>query len=295
VKLHGHAAGLVALLDPGWRRKLFVAGLWLFVPVLGWPAVLGWRARFVVHLFAPLPAALPAVQGAFLVCVGAGLRAIAVIFAHLLPLYAALCWLLLQRGFCPDGAWFALAAFFVAFPIFSTLSLPAACVLLAVSPRHWLSAGEAAAFALAFALVVFAIPAGFLEVSRTGRHRSAFAFWRTLPFVCRHLRAYCGAWWRSGAMSLLGHLALPLSPWGVVWCYLGILVLFNELLVHTGRAPGEGWLARALADPQLQGDARVRVVGLRDAAGEPVTALALRWFSVPLPRRLTIRARGRSR
>src|SRR5262249_932348 len=187
----------------------------------------------------------------------------------------------------PDGAWFALAAFFVAFPIFSTLSLPAACALLAASPHHWLSAGEAAAFTLAFALVVFAIPAGFLEVSRTGRHRSAFAFWRTLPFGCRPLRAYCGAWWRSGAMSLLGHLAVPLSPWGVVWCYLAVLVLFNELLVHAGRAPGDGWLARALADPQLQGDAPVRVVELRDAAGEPAAVLALRWLSVPLPRRLS--------
>src|SRR5204863_6693750 len=95
--------------------------------------------------------------------------------------------------------------------------------------------------------------AGFLQVSMTGRHRAAFAVWRTLPFVARHLRGYCGAWWRSGIMSLAGHLALPLSPWGVVWCYLGILALFNEVLVHGRLAPGEGWLQRALAEPRLQG------------------------------------------
>jgi hypothetical protein len=59
VTLHPHVAGLLPTLDPGWRRKIFRAGLVLCIPVVGWPAVLGYRGRFVRHLFGPTTAALP--------------------------------------------------------------------------------------------------------------------------------------------------------------------------------------------------------------------------------------------
>jgi len=40
-------------------------------------------------------------------------------------------------------------------------------------------------------------------------------------------------------MSLLGHFCLPFSPWGVVWCYLGITYLFNEVPQPEGGAYAE--------------------------------------------------------
>jgi hypothetical protein len=133
-------------------------------------------------------------------------------------------------------------------------------------------------------VLVFLIPSGFLQVSLTRRYRSAFAFWRAIPFVARNLPLYLEAWWHSSLMSLAGHPALPLSPWGVVWCYLGIVFVFNELLLRAGLVPHGSWLGRALADPRLapgSGGTRRQVA---DGAGLPVSVLDLRAFSVPLPR-----------
>jgi hypothetical protein len=86
-------------------------------------------------------------------------------------------------------------------------------------------------------------------------------------------------------MSLAGHFALPIAPWGVVWCYLGILTLFNEVLLAAGAAPGEGWLARALADPRFSGRGRLGFGTLLDGRGRTVTVIDLGPFSAPLPRR----------
>jgi hypothetical protein len=102
--------------------------------------------------------------------------------------------------------------------------------------------------------------------------------------VAWKLSAHLEAWWRSGLMSLAGHLALPVSPWGVVWCYLGIVLLFNELLLTAGLAPRGCWLARAVADPRLQGLKRGWRRDLVDSRGDSVAVLDLRFFSVPLPR-----------
>lgn len=285
MRLHPHAAGLIAILDPQWRAKIFRGGLVLMIPFVGWPTLLGYRARFVRHLFAPMDSVLPSWNGAFFACFVEGLRALSVIFGYLAPLYATLAWLLHARGWTPDATWWWLCAGFCALPIFSTLSFPTACVLLACSPHPRLSATEALLFFAAFNVLIFVIPAGFLQVSLTGRHASAFALWRTLPFVWRHRRAYVAAWWHSSLFGLVGHFALPIAPWGVAWCYLGIVALFNEILVGAGLAPGEGCLQRALADPLFAPRASFGRRVLRDAAGEGVRVLDCSLFSAPLPGR----------
>jgi hypothetical protein len=208
----------VAILDRDWRRKLWRAGLVLMIPVVGWPAVLGYRTAFVRHLLSDSLTPLPAWDEGLLTHAVAGWKAMAVIFGYLLPVYLALGWLLAARGFVP-GPWFvAAAAFFFAFPIFSTLSLPLACVALASAEQPALSAHECLAGIAAFSLLVFLLPAGFLQVSRTQPYTWAFALWRTIPFVARNLGAYLEAWWHSSLMSLAGHFTLPLAPWGVVRC-----------------------------------------------------------------------------
>jgi hypothetical protein len=129
------------------------------------------------------------------------------------------------------------------------------------------------------------IPAGFLQVSLTRRYRSAFALWRAIPFVLLNFSLYLEAWWHSVLMSLAGHLALPFPPWGVVWCYLGIVFLFNELLLHAGFVPQSSWLGRAITDPRFEPGPRGLRREMIDAGGGPVAVLDLRAFSVPLPRR----------
>ena len=193
MRLHAHVAGLCPLADPDWRRKLWVVGWWLFVPVLGFPAALGYRSRFVRHLFGETASVLPETRGAFWGCALEGLRAVGVIFGYLAPLYAATFGLVVARGWTPGPGAAALTAFFVAYPIFSTLSLPTACVLLAADEGAWLSPAEAAAVIGGYVVVVFLIPAGFLLVSQSGRYRSAFDLRRSLPLLWRHFRAYCEA------------------------------------------------------------------------------------------------------
>lgn len=274
-------AGLIALLDTRWRAKIFRGGLVLLIPIVGWPAVMGYRARFVRHLFTDEPSPLPEWSGQFRHHLVEGLRAMGVVFGYFAPLYVALFALVSSRGFVPDSSTLAWTAGFVAVPILSTLSFPTACVLLALAPERWITPLEAFAFLAAFALTVFVIPAAFCQVSRTGRYRDAFALGAALRLIARHPRAYLAAWWHSSVMALAGHFALPLAPWGVVWCYLGILVLFNALLLDNGTAPGAGWLRRALEDPKLARQAGVEV---RDANGEVVSVLEIGEYAAPLPR-----------
>jgi hypothetical protein len=285
MRLHAHHAGLCALADPQWRRKLWSVGLWLFVPVLGWPAALGYRTRFVRHLFGSPSSALPETRGSFFGCAIDGLRAIAVIFGYLAPLYAAVFGLVASRGWQP-GAWtLGMTACFVAYPIFSTLSLPIACVLFAALEPYWLTPGEAALCLAAYAVLIFLVPAGFLDVTRTGRYRSAFALWRSLPFLAKNFAGYVEAWITSGMMGLLGHTVVPVAPWGVAWCYLGIIVCFNELLLGSASAPPNcAGFERLLSDERFARRGNFGRAQVVDACGEPAAILDLVRFSLPLPR-----------
>jgi hypothetical protein len=71
-------------------------------------------------------------------------------------------------------------------------------------------------------------------VSRSGRICSAFDLPQALARVGRCLPAYLEAWVGSGLISLVGHLCVPFSPWGVVWCYLSIVYCFNEVPLAAG-------------------------------------------------------------
>lgn len=282
MKLHPHAAGLFATADPGWRRKIFVGGLLLLVPAIGWPTILGYRTALIRHLFEKTAVPLPPWRGRIAAYLLEGLKAMGVIFGYLLPLYAILGVTVTARGYAFGAPAALVALFFVAFPIFSTLSFPAACAIFTY--HAWITPAECALLVGLYALVVFLIPAGFLRVSLTGRHLAAFQLWRTLPFLARHFVGYVKAWWHAGVMSLFGHLAVPFSPWGVVWAYLAIIFLFNEILLQTGAKAGDGWLRMALEDRRFAARGRVGTARLKDGRGENVTVLDLGGFSVPLPR-----------
>lgn len=284
MKLSPHAAGLYPLLDPRWRAKIHRGALIVMLPVVGWPAVLGYRARLARHFFDAKEHALPDWEAGFGGYLADGLRAMGVIFGYTSPVFVALTTLLVSRGWAPGPATLVFGATAVVLPAFAPLALPAACVWLALVAPHWLAFHEAALFWAAYALVIFLVPAGFLQVSLTQRYASAFAVWRTVPFVVRHFRAYVAAWLHSLVMIAIGHFAVPFTPWGVVWGFIGILVVFNELLVHAELAPGEGWLARALTDERLERGAAWTRRDVVDAANERARVLDLAFVSVPLPR-----------
>ena len=282
--LHSHVAGLCPLADPEWRRKLWTVGLWLFVPFVGWAAALGYRTHFVRQLLGARPSALPETRHAFWACALDGLRAIGVIFSYLAPLYLLLFALVGSRGWQPGGLSLYLTIFFVAYPIFSTLSLPIALLLFALGEPALLTPNEAVLFFAGYGLLVFIVPAGFLEVSRSGRYRSAFALQRSLPFLLRHWPAYAQAWFTSGLMGLVGHCVVPVAPWGVAWSYLGIIFNFNEILLADDRPIPRQGFDRLLADPRFHGRGHIGLACVLDAGGESVAILDLGLFSVPLPR-----------
>jgi hypothetical protein len=262
---HPHVAGLFPLLDPHWREKLWRAGLLLLLaPPFGWPALLGYRKELTRHLFHDLPEALPRWRGCYWRHFVEGVKAIAVILGYLLPLYAALGFVALGRGYVPGSGALLLLGVFLLLPIFSTLSLPVACGLLtwATEPAV-ISVGECAGLLVGYVGLVFVIPAGVVRVTATGRYRSAFALWHTLPWLVRHGRGYLRAWWYSGLISLLGHFALPFSPWGVAWAYVAIIFLFNEV----SRGGGGCW-GRSFSCSPWGRAAALRWRGRR-AAGSP--------------------------
>lgn len=229
------AAALFLRGDPAWRSKLFVAGLWLLVPIVGWPIVLGYRRAVVRGLWRGTTPLLPEWRGNCAAFLRSGLEAAAVIHAHFAPLYLWIAYRALTSTGLDETPWQILLGIAFVFPIFSTLAIPASLFLLgngALSPG--LGDLEAAMIAGLYASLTFYIPSGFLRVSQTERITSAFCVGENLRLIARRFRLYCEAWLCSGLLSLIGHGLVPLAPWGVPWCYLGIVYTFNEVLAVSG-------------------------------------------------------------
>lgn len=245
----GVAEGLFLLHDQDWRPKVFVGGLLLLIPVVGWFATLGYRKALIARLFQGDQPPLPDWRGEVWTHIREGLKAGAVIAVQYLPLGLVLVAILISRGAPLDPVVFAALGFFALFPIFSTLAFPLAVVYWAWPlGSAYLRPWEAALLLAGFGAVTFVIPAGFLQVSRTGRYTAAFHYHESLPFLARNFGAYVLAWYRSAVISLCGHFAGPYSPWGVVWCYLGIIYSFNRVLAdelaRNGQLSPDSWFAR---------------------------------------------------
>jgi Protein of unknown function (DUF4013) len=215
---------------------------------------LGYRKAIIERLYRGTEPLLPEWRSAVLTHTWEGVKAAAVIYAQFLPLSVLLAAILAARGVRLDPRMLAAAGFFVLFPIFSTLAFP-----LAVAVAAWpdgpayLHLGEAVLLLLGYAAITFIIPAGFLQVSRTGRYIAAYGYHNSLPFLSRNFRAYIRAWYHSIVMSLCGHFAVPFAPWGVVWCYLGIIYAFNRVLAdelaRQNMLAPESWFMRLQDNP----------------------------------------------
>ena len=239
-QLDWRSASRYMVADPQWRSKLWKAGLVLLIPGVGWPALLGYRKEAVFRLAGGESPILPDWKEGLGFFTRGGLQAMGVIHAYLSPLYL---WFLLRvvnEAFLTGVPWSAVLLFFLVFPIFSTLILPAGLVYARwILPELGVGAWELYAMGVTFQLVVFCIPAGVLNVTRTRRMLSAFDIAQAMRLIVRHPRRYLEAWVGSSLLSLLGHFCVPFSPWGVAWCYLGITYLFNEV-PHPDGGAGPG-------------------------------------------------------
>lgn len=290
----GVAEGLFLLHDPDWRLKVFRGGLLLLIPFFGWFATLGYRKALIARLYSGVRPPLPEWRGEAWSHIVEGLKAGAVIFVQYLPLGLLLAALLITRGARFDPALLAAPLFFTLFPIFSTLAFPLAVVYW-TSPwgATLLHLEEAAAFLAGYTAITFVIPAGFLQVSATGRYSAAFHYHKSLPFLVRNFRPYLFAWYRSGIMSLCGHFAVPYSPWGVVWCYLGIIYSFNRVLAdelaQRGKLSPESWFTRLDRDWVALEPLGQRTYLAAVPGAEPCVVVRIGPVFVPLPRSLSRR------
>lgn len=278
--LHPHAAGLYLLGDPRWRNRLWIGGLVVVAPLLGWHVVLGFR-RALIERLCRGPDELPEWRGSTRRFLVDGLKATGVILAYLAPLHAVALGLALGRGWDPTETSLWIPAAFLALPFLIPLSLPFAMV--ALTSGGWLEQGELAALAIAFVLVVYFVPAAFLQVSMTGRFRSALAFWRVFAFLRRRGADYTRAWIASAPIAFAAHVVFPIAPWSIVWAYCSVMFLFNEVLVANGDHGRGGWLERARSDPRWAPARAVGMRSVRDANGEDVAVLDLGLFSAPMP------------
>lgn len=236
MRLHWRRAACFWRSDPAWHSKLFLAGLWLMVPVVGWLIILGYRRAAIEALWHDSAASvLPEWQGQWTAFLRDGLEAAGVIHAHFAPLYL---WMGARAFTSPHAdvtPWLVGLGVMLLFPGLSTLAVPASLFWLRRgAPETAIGDLEAAAIVGLYCAVVLYIPSGFLRVSQTGRITSAFRIRENLSFIRRRFALYCEAWFVSGLLSLAGHSLLPLAPWGVPWCYLGIVYTFNEVLAVSG-------------------------------------------------------------
>lgn len=243
----GEIAGAFVVCDPQWRSKIFWGGLLLLlVHPVGWPVALGYRKALIANLAYGKEPVLPNWEGKVSFYFFEGLKAMGVIFGYLSPLYIALLLLSLNNGMSPDSTWFYTATFFVVFTMVSTLSFPIIVLYLTFfSESFRLSWPMSLMLLTAFAAIIFFIPAGFLQVSKSGKYLSAFNIPAAANTLRSHFVAYCLAWYRSAIMSLIGHFSIPFAPWGVFWCYLSIIYEFNSIL-HPERSDAEenSWFDR---------------------------------------------------
>ena len=279
--------------DPRWREKIFFGGLLLLLaPPIGWPAALGYRKALVGRLLSGKRPVLPDWNGQVWRHFIEGLKAIGVIFSYYCPLYLVLGILIGANGGVPNEYWLYTLFFFLLAPLFSPLAFPLIVIYWGFfGDPNPLGIQTTAMLLLLFATTTFVIPAGFLQVTRSGSCLSAFQLFEALSLIRRRFQLYLRAWYHSMVMSLIGHFAIPFSPWGIVWCYLGIIFLFNSILVEEdGELPREGtWFGKLDSDHQIEviQTARKRIVRVINPAEETprdeVYAAMVDQILIPIP------------
>jgi len=237
MKLRWKAAFTYPFSDADWKRKLFIGGLlMLLCPPVGWTMALGYRRAVGIRLRAGATPPLPEWSGMWWSHYKGGVGAVSVILGYYVPfilLYASLAFepsLVGARQLVAIGAFVGLIALFP--PLFLPVLPPLYSYLF---PWVNLTAPEIAVLAIVFVGTAFVLPAAFVQVSVTGRYRSAFRVIDVACFVAGHPVVYCEAWVLSLIASAIGVFMGPLAPWGLFWSYIVILHAFTEAFLRSGR------------------------------------------------------------
>lgn len=230
--------------DPDWRRKVWFGGLLMLLPPLGWPAALGFRKQLISRLNERSDPVLPEWKGQIMKHWWEGMKAIGVMTGYLSPIYALLIFKAMTVGLPPLPFGWLVAGFAAVF----FLSPFLAPVLVVLSSQlvgaGTFSAVETVLVFAYFGAAISVLPAGYLQVSRTGSYLSAFNLPKALGLIYSAPRAYLEAWLYCNITVVLSHAILPLAPWAVFWCYLAIIYSFNEVRFQTGH-PDDAELVRA--------------------------------------------------
>ena len=251
MRLDWKAAFAYSFRDPDWKPKLFIGGLlMLLCPPVGWTMALGYRRAVGIRLRAGMTPPLPEWSGSWWSHYKGGVGAVSVILGYYVPfmlLYASLAFepsLVGARQLLAIGAFFALIA------LFPPLVLPVLPPLYSyLFPWVNLTAPEMAVLVIVFVATAFVLPAAFVQVSVTGRYRSAFRVPHVARFIADHPVVYGEAWLLSLTASAIGVAMGPLAPWGLFWSYIVILHAFMEAFLRSGR---EDVIAAFRASPLLR-------------------------------------------
>jgi hypothetical protein len=260
-RLDWKAASLFVMDDPQWRSKLRMGGLWLLVcPPVGWLIALGYRKEVVMNLVHGVSPVLPVWTGRHREFFVGGAKALGVIMAYFAPFFLGL-WVCGLDDWASARAHLSeLVIFFVVIAALAPVCLPAAPIWYATQ-YAWFTVTpmEAACLGALFVGTTYVIPAGFMQVSQSGRFRDALRLQAVFGVLRHHLWAYTEAWVCSGVMTIAAVASGPLAPFGIIWSYQGIVYCFNEVLT---RSP----------DPQVQAQLSQSHFAATAARGRPRSA-----------------------
>lgn len=232
LKLNIAAACLFITEDRNWRKKVFIGGLVLLIPLVGWFILLGYRKVCIDNLLGSDKKLLPEWEGNYLKYLKEGFLCSCVIFIYLLPATSLYLGTLVSQNLVNILPIKLILSTLFFFPIFSPLALPFSVLYLMFIAPEGLNYFCGFGIIFLYFFLVFLIPLGFIQVSIHKKYTSAFNFIECLKFGYRNFFMYIEAWFESSIISLIGHFCLPFSPWGVTWAYLGIVYNFNEVLYH---------------------------------------------------------------
>ena len=223
--------------NPAWKSLINRLGWWMVLcPPIGWLMALGYRKDVAISIYdqsiaPPVPTlGWHSDYKLFVQGVGALLVMAFYFTPALLCIWAWGKWnglsSCMHLAFWLDtDLWYYLACSFILIPI--TLGGVAGMYYFMDASFELTPTQMLLAFIM-LNISVFIIPSGYMQVGQRGRWIDACNLKRGLSWICTHPKIYLMAWWRGLYVSMLALSMLWRAPWGLAWCYISIVWIFNR-------------------------------------------------------------------